>query len=157
MEKPLIVSCNVPAFKEWLTNFKLLCQALPCKLALCKHELYNKLIIKIGTYYYWNSLVLLRVVSEACHLDHDCPYSPWMYVAALDKQPKGCKLLENWLILLAVLVFILAMVYGVLTGLQLRSFNIVKLWTKLLPATYGSPSHHPPSVALYIWKDEQFS
>ena len=28
MEKPLIVYCNVSAFKEWLTNFKLLFQAL---------------------------------------------------------------------------------------------------------------------------------
>ena len=28
MEKPLIIYCNVPAFKEWPTNFKLLFQAL---------------------------------------------------------------------------------------------------------------------------------
>ena len=28
MGKPLIVYCNVPAFKEWPTNFKLLFQAL---------------------------------------------------------------------------------------------------------------------------------
>ena len=28
MEKPLIVYSNVPAFKEWPTNFKLLFQAL---------------------------------------------------------------------------------------------------------------------------------
>ena len=28
MEKPLIIDSNVPAFKEWLTNFKLLFQAL---------------------------------------------------------------------------------------------------------------------------------
>ena len=28
MGKPLIIYCNVPAFKEWLTNFKLLFQAL---------------------------------------------------------------------------------------------------------------------------------
>ena len=28
MEKPLIVHSNVPTFKEWLTNFKLLLQAL---------------------------------------------------------------------------------------------------------------------------------
>ena len=29
MGKPLIVHCNIPAFKEWPTNFKLLFQALP--------------------------------------------------------------------------------------------------------------------------------
>ena len=29
MGKPLTIYCNVSAFKEWLTNFKLLFQALP--------------------------------------------------------------------------------------------------------------------------------
>ena len=28
MRKPLIIYCNVPTFKEWPTNFKLLFQAL---------------------------------------------------------------------------------------------------------------------------------
>ena len=34
MWKPLIVYCNVPAFNEWPTNFKLLFQVLPFIVAI---------------------------------------------------------------------------------------------------------------------------
>ena len=49
MEKPLIVYSNVPAFKKWPTNFKLLFQALYDEMQdLVKIEIYVRIMDSVA-------------------------------------------------------------------------------------------------------------
>ena len=54
MGKPLIIYCNVPAFKEWPTNFKLLFQALLpyTEIKHCVFYNYHIYLVKHCSYYY---------------------------------------------------------------------------------------------------------